>query len=155
MHLRVIASYVLILILLGCAGGGRPQTAFQLTEGSRLNLMVPLTVPSGTTRVAIRGDGSLWPAAARHAPNCIVEVEQPMPHAQTIRPGEFRVGRTYQHEDHMSCGNHIFATTMFLRSDEQPFVRAVTCQVWDDYASGSFLTAQQMKQTLRTVFELR
>lgn len=152
--MKALAVALLVAVFSGCAVHHRPQSVFELTEGSLLNLTVPLTVPPNQARVAIRNAGPVWPTAARYAPNCSVEVEQPMARSQTIMPGEFRVGRTYQHEDHMSCGNHIFATTMYLRSEDQPFVRAVTCQIWDDYASGSFLTARQMEQTLSTVFEI-
>ncbi|MGD8643480.1 MAG: hypothetical protein PVI15_04270 [Chromatiales bacterium] len=145
------------LLVAGCATLDQPQqrTIFELEEGARLSLKVPLTIPANTASVAIRDDGSLWPAAARYAPNCIVQVEQPKAQPQRIEPGDFRVGRSFQHEDHMSCGNHIFATTMYLNSEEQPFVRSITCQIWDGYAAGSFLTAQQIEQTLASVFELR
>jgi hypothetical protein len=44
---------------------------------------------------------------------------------------------------------------MYLDSEEQPFARSITCQIWDEYAAGSFLAAQQIEQTLARVFELR
>lgn len=128
---------------------------FELSEGARLDLTVRLTVPPNTARVPIGAHQLALSAATRYAPSCVVEVEQPKAQPQTIMPGPFRVGRTFQHEDHMSCGTHIFATTMYLESETQPFVRAVTCQVWDGYATGSFLTAQQIEQTLSSVFEVR
>lgn len=105
-------------------------------------------------------------------PNCRLEVRDPQDKAQTVQADSFTVYRVSWTEDdvllhsNQYAANGIFhissptaddyATTLYLRSEQQPDVTLLTCKHWEDPTSfAQHLSLQQIRNTLGEIFTLQ
>ena len=144
-----------------------------ISPGLKLKLNKAIVIPGDTASIHIQ-DGETKPAymnpVENYLPYCIFEVKTLLPTKRTINPDTFNVSRIVLNEEIVSlsirlaslataAGGHVlylsngatavvYATEMLLESETQPDVFRLTCQHWDDPATGEHLTLQEITLAL-------
>ena len=95
--LNTAAALALSAAVAACAMQTRDETSpnYQVPVGTRIELLKPVTVPPGRTRVFFQG-GREGGGAGQYSPSCNLEVREIREEPQTIRPGTFRVTRVHR-----------------------------------------------------------
>ena len=181
MH-RLLLVLILPLFLDACASFQAYEQTHAIPAGSKLVLVRPLVIPSGTAHVYLQGVGR--GAAGTHSVNqyetfCGVMVSSTS--GGTIEPGTFTVTRYYQQAETIGLslqkptivpvaarggfvgiggGNAggtaplFFAATMDLHSDQQPNVRKLVCGAWAMPWDGQYPTVAEIQRAVEPYFQI-
>ena len=172
--MRIIALLPLCLLLVACQTTGPldENSPFHvLPSGSRLVLKQELTIPARSAHVTLQGGRVMSDNDVnQYHPNCRLEVQDVRDTTQTVTADEFVVRRARQ-ESHTvalpglkkaglrkssgTMGFFVFRTTLDLRSERQPQVRWLTCQLWADPTFGRHVTIREMRATLGEIITIQ
>jgi len=128
-----------------------------LGTGAQLQIMTELVVPAGLARVYVQyGKTMGYGAMNQYAPFCYFLMREPLPVAQTIRPGMLRVESVSLNETEVSrvLPSRVAAAHLFVHSDGrgvialQSYMRVAVDGQPDVYAlvcSGAFAAPMEAK----------
>ncbi len=178
MALRIILpAAALAAILAGCGATpeyGSDSPYYRYPDGSRLVLNRPLEIPAGAATVRLQhGRTVAFGAVQEREPHCIFEIDSVRPGPQRVEPDSFRIVRV-QRSTRTFAGmpamavhvaffgrdggpSQLFYRTEFtLRSERQPGVRSLACQVDQAFdAVAHHLTLPEIRQALGDTFSLQ
>lgn len=178
---RSAISLFCAILIGGCQSLANRDEAlpyFHIPGGSTLVLNRDIVVPANRLSVYVQG-GQVIPAGANfYYPHCKFELRHLEGRARRIRADTFSIYRTGR-----DWGSHamlapprlrsvgqglllpsplndqpsyiIYASNLYLRSDEQPEVFRLSCKQWWDPVDARFLSIQEIRQTLGDVFTLQ
>lgn len=172
------ASVLLFGGLLSACAGAPPARA-EFPPGSAIVLNRPVTIPADRASVWIQ-DGAVtaYSAVDKYRPHCRFEVRSLESTPRTVQPGRFAVRRVQREIEGLLGGGFApvaafgvfgvfgadggpsptpYITRLYLRSAEQPDVRSLACQQWEDSTLGSsqHLTMAEFRNALGDLFTVQ
>jgi len=175
-RIALLPVFCVTLVLSGCESFVKLSALpppYSLPAGSRLYINQDLTVDPNSVSVWIqfgkvvnRNDIDLDSA------NCHFELYTIKPVAQTIYKDDVVINRFVNSNEYVSKGPLMYAslaadaedgggpmaqilrTEIYLKSEKQPDLYRLTCEVWDNLFNGAYLTMDQIQQTLDNIATL-
>lgn len=140
--------------------------------GATLELLQDQQVPAERARFYIQyGQVKPFKEIDLYYPNCSLLVNDVLDTPQTIKKDRFIVYRTQRTVDLAALRSPLvysrmrgvddsgpsyetWTTTLYLRSEQQPQVRLLRCEHWEDPTDGQHLSIKQIRDTLGDVMKL-
>ena len=175
--LTCLALTVCVLFLAGCMTAGTRQQNFahlQIPTGAVLVLKKAITIPRENAAVYVQ-DGRVVEAMDEMRPYCKFEVWRRLEEPQEIQPDRFVIRRVNWGTSHIQAGrplkvawiyfghsstpSHLYyQTELYLRSERQPDVYRIICEVDRIEASGlsydSYLSLADIRGTLEGMMRI-
>jgi hypothetical protein len=175
---HVIPLFLLFIsgLLAGCNNtsvvGDTSSRFFDMPVGSTFTLNREITIlpHSTSTYVQFARTGPDLRVNTYH-PNCRFEVFSISESERVVKPDVFTVTRVVNQFEQVSLDGVRYAgpiivaddggpmfynymTTMYLKSEKQPDVFRITCQVWDYIYNETYLSIDQMREAVGDVFTI-
>jgi hypothetical protein len=151
--MKKTALLVLLTLVAGCRSPATYDVnsfAFIIPRGSKLILKQELNIPSGSAHIKFQ-QGRQVGGVDEYTVNCQFRVKNLGP--QDIRPDTFLITNASDGEEWISAPHtRRFYKDMWLRSEDQPEVRTLMCQVWAAPLWGRSVSVPQMRQALGDYF---
>jgi len=142
-----------VALLAGCqtvATNDPAKINFRIPPDSRLVLNRELTIPAGVAHVVFQ-HGEPGPAANEFEVNCRFEVRDLGP--RVIQPDSFLITRWGSQREWVNEPNTLrFYKVFYLKSERQPDLLPMTCQVWSYPLIGRPVTIRQIQEALGEYF---
>ena len=144
---------VCVITLAGCrspATFDENSFAFIVPRGSKLVLKQPLSIPTGRAHIKFQ-HGKQVGGVDEYTVNCRFRVKNLGP--QEVQADTFLITNAGNGEEWVSApGIRRYFRNMFLKSERQPEVMTMICQVWSSPHSGRSVSATQMREALGDYF---
>ena len=153
-HYKSVISYIVLFVLLGGCAKLEVRNFFPPVD-SEVILKQELSTGSGI-RVFIQNGQVVESRLVNVSnPNCQFVLRRPSGETGSlvIQPDTFTITRTFR-EVQRGAVNATMMTFMELSSESQPHVTLLECQRWGDPVLDSFVTIDEMKDTLSPIVEL-
>jgi hypothetical protein len=146
----------LLVYVIALAGCRTPATydvnsfAFIIPRDSKLTLKQPLSIPTGSAHIKFQ-QGKQVGGVDEYTVNCQFRVKNLGP--QDIQPDTFLITNAGDGEEWVSApSTRRFFKNLFLKSDKQPEVMTMICQVWAAPPMGRSISVPQMREALGDYF---
>ena len=146
----------LLVFVITVAGCRTPATydensfAFIIPRGSKLVLKQPLGIPTGSAHIKFQ-QGKQVGGVDEYTVNCQFRVRNLGP--QEIQADTFLITNAGDGEEWVSAPTtRRFFKNIFLKSDKQPEVMTLICQVWSPPRWGRSVSVPQMREALGDYF---
>ena len=142
-----------VLVVAGCrtpATSDENSFTFIIPRGSKLVLKQPLSIPSGSAHIKFQ-NGKQLGGVDEYTVNCQFRVRNLGP--QEIRPDTFLITNAGDGEEWVSAPHtRRFFKNIFLKSEQQPEVMTLICQIWSPPRWGRSVSVPQMREALGDYF---
>jgi len=142
-----------VIVLAGCrtpATFDENSFAFIMPRGSKLVLKQSLSIPNGRAHIKFQ-HGKQVGGVDEYTVNCQFRVKNLGP--QEIQADTFLITNAGDGEEWVSApGIRRFFKNLFLKSDKQPEVMTMICQVWSPPRQGRSVSVPQMREALGDYF---
>jgi hypothetical protein len=179
---RWLAVLLVALSVSSCASqyiGDESSPFYSVPVGSRLQLVKEITIPGGQVAMyAQNGEMKHERDVDYYQPNCKFEIYTMSDQPRTVKPDVFTITKVVDDIESSSIGRPAvyasrdsrvvmsvgmldrslvfnYATQLFLHSDLQPDVYRMTCQHWESVSDDRYLSIEQMRQAMGSVFSLQ
>ena len=151
--MKLTFMLVFVIAVLGCrtaATYDENSFAFIIPRGSKLVLKQPLSIPSGSAHIKFQ-QGRQVGGVDEYNVNCQFRVRNLGP--QDIQADSFLITNAGDGEEWVSApSTRRFFKNIFLKSDRQPEVMTLICQVWAPPRWGRSVSVPQMREALGDYF---
>ena len=170
---------LVLLPLLACQTQSYAENSpyFRIPVGSTVEVRQALTIPANTARVYIQyGKTTQYQKLDQYEANCWVLSWKLVPENQTIKPGNFIVTRLRELEDLVRYKNDMqfvriknspyqnmnggvtaveYKTELTIHSSEQPDIRKLVCNHWEDPSDARHLSLAEIRTTLGDLITIK
>jgi len=170
---------LVLLPILACKTQSYAENSpyFRIPVGSTVEIRQVLTIPANTARVYIQyGKTTQYQNLDQYEAHCWVLSWKVLPENQTIKPGNFIVTRLRELEDLVRYKNNMqfvrtqnnpyqninggvtaveYKTELTIHSSEQPDIRKLVCNHWEDPSDARHLSLAEIRTTLGDLITIK
>ena len=169
----------IVLMLSGCQSGPYPESSsyFRIPTGSQLIVKQALTIRANTASVYLQdGKAVTHSQIDQYNAHCWFLSWKVVEQNQVIKPGQFIVTGVRELEEFVYRQGEIYLagnsrsglrgmtngataieykTELTIHSDEQPDIRKLICNHWEDPADARHLTLAEIRTTLGALVDIK